>query len=240
MALNTNNNTYTIIYASVVVIIVAFLLAFVSKVLEPQSLANERIDRKKQILASLNLRNLDNEKIEATYAKVISKDEIINQQGEIVASGDQQDKDGFSLSMKEISAQKLPVFICKVSDPAEQNSTKYVFPLLGKGLWGSIWGYIALNSDLRTVYGVYFTHQSETAGLGARITEAAFQKEFEGKKISKDGSSQIDLSVVKNGKVADVSIECDGITGATLTSNGVNDMIQQCLSNYKRFLKLGE
>ena len=104
------------------------------------------------------------------------------------------------------------------------------------GLWGAIWGYIALNSDLLTVYGVYFSHQSETAGLGARITEAEFQQQFVGKHISKPGSDKIDLAVVKNGKVQDPSVQCDGITGATLTSDGVSLMLQEGLANYRNFL----
>ena len=166
--MNTNNNTYTIVYASLVVIVVAFLLAFVSKVLEPQSLANERIDKKKQILASLNVRDVPNSDVESKYEELVLQDMIVDVNGQVVAEGNNHDKDGFALSMKEISPEKLPIYVCQVS-PGEDGK-KFVFPLIGKGLWGSIWGYIALNSDLRTVYGTYFSHQSETAGLGARIT----------------------------------------------------------------------
>lgn len=237
MAINTNNNVYTIIYASVVVVIVAFLLSFVSKVLEPQSQANERIDKKQQILSSLNIKGLSKDKVEATYNKVVEKDEIIDSKGNVVKDGLKKDQDGFAVSLKEISKDRLPVYVCHVSEGSD--GLKYIFPLTGKGLWGAIWGYIALNSDLRTVYGAYFSHESETAGLGARITEAAFQDEFKNKKISKEGSDKIDLSVVKNGKVKDAEVECDGITGATLTSNGVNDMLQECLGNYKAFLNIG-
>ncbi len=234
MAINTNSNTYTIIYASVVVVIVAFLLAFVSKVLEPQSKANERIDKKKQILSSLNIRGLKNGEVEARYEKVIQADQIINSEAKVIADGKQHDKDGFALSMKEIGPNRLPIYVCRIAPGNE--GLKYVFPLVGKGLWGAIWGYIALNSDLLTVYGVYFSHQSETAGLGARITEAEFQQQFVGKHISKPGSDKIDLAVVKNGKVQDPSVQCDGITGATLTSDGVSLMLQEGLANYRNFL----
>lgn len=230
--MNTNKNSYTIIYASVVVIVVAFLLAFVSKVLEPQSQANERIDKKKQILAALNVRNLSNDQVEQKYKELILQDEIVDAKGQIVKDGRKQDQDGFQLSFKEITPDRLPIYICKVD-----GQTKYIFPLIGKGLWGSIWGYIALNNDLRTVYGTYFSHESETAGLGARINEVSFQQEFVGKHVIKKGSNKIDLSVVKSGKVQDPEVECDGITGATLTSNGVNDMLKQCLSNYMNFLQ---
>ena len=237
MAINTNNNSYTIVYATIVVVIVAFLLSFVSKVLEPQSLANERIDKKKQILASLNIRNLSKDSVETYYQRVIVRDEVVNSVGEVVKDGQQKDKDGFAVSMKEIGTDNLPVYVCQVGDGDE--GTKYVFPLSGKGLWGAIWGYIALDSDMNTVYGTYFSHQSETAGLGARITEEAFQSQFKGKKIRKDGSQTIDLAVVKNGQVKDSSIECDGITGATLTSNGVSDMLVSGLDKYKDFLTKG-
>lgn len=235
MALNTNNNAYTIIYASVVVVIVAFLLAFVSKALEPQSTANERIDKKMQILASLNIRDIEKAEVEATYSKVIQFDEIIDSKGEIVKGGERKDKDGFLLDMKEIGENQLPLYICTI-----EGDTKYVFPLTGKGLWGPIWGYIALDSDLRTVFGSYFSHSGETAGLGARIDEVEFQNQFVGKLISKEGSGKIDLSLVKNGSVTDDTVECDGISGATLTGNGVDEMLKVCLGRYKNFLKLDD
>lgn len=238
MALNTNNNAYTLIYASVVVVIVAFMLSFVSKVLEPQSMANERIDKKQQILSSLNIRNVSKDSVEAVYNRVVLKDEIVNAAGTVVKAGDGKDKDGFNVQLKEITADNLPVFICKVSEGPD--GIKYVLPLTGKGLWGAIWGYIAIDSDMRTVYGTYFSHQSETAGLGARITEQGFQDEFKSKKIAVDGSSDIALGVVKNGKVKNPQVECDGITGATLTTNGVNDMLKECIGRYKAFLKLGK
>lgn len=237
MALNTNSNVYTIIYASVVVVIVAFLLSFVSKALEPNSQANERIDKKKQILSSLNLKDIPNDQVEEKYSTVVVADMVVNDKGEVVKAGTDKDKDGFVVSTKEISSEQLPVYVCQVEEG--ESGTKYVFPLKGKGLWGAIWGYIALDSDLRTVYGAYFSHEGETAGLGARITETDFQNQFIGKKIVKEGSPEVALSVVKNGKVQDATVECDGITGATLTSDGVSQMLQTSLNSYKEYLKLG-
>ncbi|MBP3774031.1 MAG: NADH:ubiquinone reductase (Na(+)-transporting) subunit C [Bacteroidaceae bacterium] len=231
--MNTNKNSYTILYASVVVIVVAFLLAFVSKVLEPQSKANERIDKKKQILASLNIRGLQNSEVESKYKEIVLRDAIVDAQGRETAAGDRQDQDGFALSPKEIGKDRLPVYYCKVN-----GEEKWVYPMFGKGLWGGISGYLSLNADKRTIFGTYFTHESETAGLGARITEPWFQNQFMGKRISKEGSQQIDLTVVKNGQVQDSEVQVDGITGATLTSNGVNDMLQQSLANYSRQLNL--
>ena len=123
--MNTNNNTYTIVYASLVVIVVAFLLAFVSKVLEPQSLANERIDKKKQILASLNVRDVPNSDVESKYEELVLQDMIVNVNGQVVAEGNNHDKDGFALSMKEISPEKLPIYVCQVA-PGEDGKKYWV------------------------------------------------------------------------------------------------------------------
>ncbi|MEG1580980.1 MAG: NADH:ubiquinone reductase (Na(+)-transporting) subunit C [Bacteroidaceae bacterium] len=232
--MNTNSNSYTIIYASVVVIIVAFLLAFVSKVLQPQSDANVAIDKKNQILSALNIRNVEKTDVENRYAKYVVADQIIDINGRVVKDGKSKDKDAFHVSTKEITDECLPLYLCEIN-----GETKYVIPVTGKGLWGGLWGYIALNADKATVYGTYFSHESETAGLGARITEyEGFQKQFEGKKIM-NPSEEITLSVLKRGKeVQGVTAEnkCDGITGATLTCDGVNNMLHDCLSKYKTFL----
>ncbi len=196
--LNTNSNVYTIVYASVLVIIVAFLLAFVASALKPTQDANVALDKKKQILASLNLRDLAD--VEGIYAKVIKQDA----------------PDGTMLAEVE-GAQKL------------------VVPMKGAGLWGGLWGYISVNKDGRTVYGAYFNHESETAGLGARIAEQWFQDEFQNKVIYDNEGNTI-LGVYKKGKApAGLSEDSfvDAVTGATLTSNGVNDMIQKCFTENK-------
>lgn len=230
MKLNTNSNTYTVIYASVVVVIVAFLLAFISSALKAPSEANERIDKKKQILASLNIRNLDNNQVEKTYAEVVQADLIVNDKGEIISEGREKDRAGFTVNRKDMNNENLPVFVCQVD-----SQTKYVLPLVGKGLWGTIWGYLALNADGKTVYGAYFSHESETAGLGALITEEKFQKEFEGKTVTDDKGDLV-IDVVKFGQVKDNSTQCDGISGATLTTNGVRDMVREYLGKYQAFL----
>ena len=237
--LNTDGNTYTIIYSCIVVVIVAFLLAFVSKVLEPQSMANVRIDKKSQILAALNLRDVEKADVEKTYSEVVVADEIIDKDGNVVKDGKSKDQDGFVVEDKNISDECLPLYVCEVN-----GETKYVIPVTGKGLWDAIWGYVALNADKNTVYGVYFTHKGETAGLGALITEyEKFQKQFEGKKLMNADGSAVALSVVKKGKTVvglDDANRCDALTGATLTTNGVHAMLQECLSRYMTFLTTNE
>lgn len=228
--MNTNKNSYTIIYASVMVIIVAFLLAFVSSALKPTQDKNVALDKKKQILAALNIRNIDKSEIEAKYAEVVTADKIVTADGKVVKEGEKKDNDGFRVENKEISATQLPVYYCKVG-----NEIKYVVPMTGRGLWGGLWGYVAIDDDLKTVYGAYFSHESETAGLGALIAEEKFQDQFKGKKLfSESDSTAVALTVVKNGKVeaGKESYQIDGITGATLTSVGVANMVKDGLQQY--------
>ncbi len=231
--LNTNSNTYTIIYSSIIVVVVAFLMAFVFQALKPAQDANVALDKKKQILAALNIRDLTDEQAAAEYAKDITADKIIDATGKTVSKGSEGgEESGFKLNSADYKAGKLALFVCKVN-----GETKYVMPVYGMGLWGPIWGYIAVNADKTTVFGAYFNHESETAGLGAEIKDnAAWQEQFKGKKIFKNGSDNVALSVLKKSDVKDPTTQCDGVTGATLTSNGVSAMLKDCLSKYKTFL----
>lgn len=196
MKLNTNSNSYIIIYSAILVVIVAFLLAFVYQALKPMQDANVALDVKKQILYSLNIRDLDGSEAEAKYA------EVVKEEGE---------KDGQKYYLCDINGEDV-----------------LVVSLKGMGLWGGISGYISIHGDKTpTVYGAYFNHESETAGLGAEIKDSqAWQEKFIGKKVFVDGSDthEVALSVVK--KVEDPTTQVDCVTGATLTSNGVNEMIQ--------------
>ena len=122
---------------------------------------------------------------------------------------------------------------CKLDD----GSVKYVLPVYGAGLWGPIWGYIAVNDDGNTIYGANFSHEGETPGLGARITEKAFQDEFKDKHLFVDGAFK-SVAVLKKGQVATNGAEqIDALTGATITSRGVSDMMADCLAPYEAFLK---
>lgn len=230
MKLNTNSNTYTILYATGVVVVVAFLLAFAYAALKERSDANERIDKKKQILAALNIRNIDKSDIEERYKQVVLQDLIVTAKGDVKDEGKEQDKAGFAVDRKDMNAENLPLYICMVD-----GQKKYVLPMAGKGLWGGIWGFIALDEDGQTVFGAYFDHESETAGLGALIKDQPFQNEFSGKQAyTADGKPA--LSVVKSGAAKDAKHEVDGITGATLTSNGVRDMITEYLGLYMNYI----
>ena len=222
--MNTNSNSYTIIYASVMVIIVAFLLAFVSSSLKETQNKNVELDTKKQILAALNVKEVKD--AEAEYNKYVKSDMLVNEDGSLT------EYTGKFVTAFEKEAKEnnhLHVFVAEVD-----GETKYVFPVYGAGLWGAIWGYVALNGDKDTVYGVYFSHASETPGLGAEIAGAHFQGEFREKKTLENG--EIALGVVKNGKVEKPDYQVDGISGGTITSVGVDAMLKNCLGSYKSFL----
>ena len=230
--LNTNSNAYTIIYSAIMVIIVAFLLAFVYQVLKDRQDANVALDKKKQILYSLNIRGLNDDEAAAKYKEVVISDDILDANSNVVPNENKDNEsNGFKLGSADYKEGKLAVFTCKVD-----GDEKFVIPVYGMGLWGPISGYVALNGDCQTVFGAYFNHDSETAGLGAEIKDSqAWQEKFIGKKLFLEGSDDIALSVEKN--VSNADSEVDAVTGATLTSNGVRDMLKEGLGKYVAFFK---
>ena len=224
---DTNGNVYTMVYATVVVVIVAFLLAFISGALKSRQDDNVILDKKKQILSSLNVNVKECADPAAKYAECVKADIVVNASGDVIAENGGFDINVANENSKPLEERQLPLYICEID-----GARKYVVPMRGAGLWGPLWGWISVNKDGETVYGTFFNHESETAGLGARIKEQWFQDLFKGKKIYQDG--QVALGVYKQGKApATLSTDCyvDAVTGATLTSNGVNDMIQKCLSD---------
>ena len=222
--MNTNSNSYTIIYASVMVVIVAFMLAFVSSALKSTQDKNVQLDTKKQILAALNIKDVED--ADAEYQKYVKGDMLMNVDGTLTENTGEF-ATNYEKEAKE--QQRLHVFVCEVD-----GQTKYVVPVYGAGLWGAIWGYVALNEDKDTVYGAYFSHASETPGLGAEIATDIFQQEFVGKKTLENGS--VALGVVKQGKVEKADYQVDGISGGTITSVGVDAMLKTCLNSYLSFL----
>lgn len=214
------------------VVVVAFLLAFVFQALKPTQDINVALDKQKQILYSLNIRGLNDKAAAAKYKEVVVADEILDEAGKVVNPGTQGGTTaGFKLNSADLKAGKLALYVCKVD-----GKDKYVIPVYGMGLWGPISGYLALDDDRTTVFGAYFNHESETAGLGAEIKDnLAWQEQFHGKKIFKGNDrTAIVLSALK--KIDDPTTQVDAVTGATLTSNGVTDMFRECLGKYLKFL----
>ena len=221
--LSTTNSGYTFAYAAAMVVVVAILLSFVYSSLRERQDANVKLDTKKQILYSLNVDvksvNPDAYFTENVKDMILKGDTIVEYKGDFA-----------TLYENEGKANRYHVFVCNLN-----GQTKYVIPVYGAGLWGAIWGYVALNDDKNTVFGTYFSHASETPGLGAKIDTPKFQKQFEGKLVG--DSTSVKISVVKNGKVEDAKYEVDGISGGTITSTGVDAMLKNCLGNYTKFLK---
>lgn len=204
--LDTNSNVYTIVYATVIVVIVAVLLALVSQVLSPRQQANALLDQQKQILVALN----------QNYSKADPAQMYLALVNDTVYVGE----------------NKLPVYVANID-----GATKYVFKLHGNGLWGGIGGYLALDADKNTIFGINFNHESETPGLGAEIVAAYFRNQFNGKHIRNAEGTICSVAVLKTGKTAENGQEqVDAISGATITSTGVSDMLVNNLAEYAEFL----
>ena len=230
--LDTNSDIYAIIYSAVVVVIVAFLLAGVSSLLSPKQQDNIRLDKKKQILASLNERNLAD--AAAKYDELIKADYVVNAEGNVVAQ-----EGGFEVKNEDVNDGNLPLYIAEID-----GARKYIIPMTGNGLWGGIWGYIALNDDCNTIYGVYFSHASETPGLGAEIAGDKFQNRFtkdkDGNAIVKkvyDENGNVALAVEKGKGVAGEDYHIDAVSGATITCKGLDGMLKTKLAPYYNYLK---
>ena len=244
--MNTNGNIYTVIYTTLVVVLVAAVLATVSQVLAPRQDANVKAETISQMLAAAKfyekseLDAMGNDKVLEAYRSAVKEAFLIKADGtldrnldiescEIVGTGALKAQNKF-IKNGESDKVSIPVIILD-----KDGERVIVAACYGAGLWGPIWGYIALNED-KTVRGVYFDHESETPGLGAKIKdEPSFRAEFEGKSViySEDAPA---FSIVKGGAPAGVDNAVDAITGATMTCNGLNAAIQTWLDAYEPYL----
>lgn len=222
--MNRDSNVYTVIYASVMVLLVAVVLAFTSQSLRTYQKQNEDNDKRQQILRSINV-EATADVAEARYNELITEAFLVNAQGQKVEG------DAFAADAVKSFAENLyPVFVAKVD-----GQTKYIMALQGAGLWGPLWGYISLNDDRNTVFGTDFSHAGETPGLGAEITTKNFSTPFIGKKVFMNNEFK-SIAVVKPGKSAAGQDYVDGISGGTITSQGVDQMIFNSLKGYVPFL----
>ncbi len=227
--MNRNGNTYTFLYAAVMVVLVAAVLASVSIALKPRQKRNYEIEKKQSILASVNIETTA-KTAEKIYAEKVVKEYLVNTKGEVIEG------DAFNTDLKKERAKApdkmaLPVFECQTDD-----GIKYVLPVRGTGLWGPIWGFIALNKDMNTIYGATFDHEGETPGLGAEISTPAFQEPFKGKTIFDKSGKLISIIVAKAGQSAPAEHKVDAISGGTITSKGLQKMLFDDFTSYKAFL----
>ena len=235
--MNTNSNVYTVIYTAVIVIIVATLLAFVSSKLGPAQDANAKAETLRQMMSAAGVKPTEelyankNAEILQLYADNIQEAYTIgldgNRNGELGI-----EKDNIELVSKLKPQNKaikaggeatLPVYVFK--------GNISVIPIYGAGLWGPVWGYIAFQPDRKTIAGAYFDHESETPGLGAKIKdEPWFREKFAGKQVAFGSDKLFNLS--KNAEATGDNNAVDAITGATMTSKGLNEALNEWFKAY--------
>jgi Na+-transporting NADH:ubiquinone oxidoreductase subunit C len=252
--MNTNSNVYTVIYTTVIVVIVAALLAFVSQSLKAKQDANEKAETISQMLTAAQygtkaeLDKLGNAAKLDKYAEEIEKAFVIDLEGKELRELNIDRNELEVYSPKQLKRQnynikgganktgepEIPVFIFK--------NGRTVVPIYGAGLWGPIWGYISFESDLQTIAGAYFDHESETAGLGAKIKDdPSFQAEFKGEKPDFAAPQSEIINIVKGGAPKDaegksvVDNSVDAISGATMTSQGLDAAIDTWLEAYAKY-----
>lgn len=228
--MNRNSNTYTFIYAAVMVILVAAILASVSMALKPLQNRNKEIEKEQNILTSVNITS-STANAAQLFKENIKKEYVVNSKGEIVEGVDAFTVDLKKEHTKPVEQRNLPVFECQTDD-----GLKYIFPVRGTGLWGPIWGFVSLNDDMNTIYGANFDHEGETPGLGAEISTAAFQAQFNGKKLFDESGKLVSITVTKAGQEAPEEHKVDGISGGTITSKGLQNMLLDDFTSYNKFL----
>ena len=236
--MNTNSNTYTVIYTTIIVTLVAAILAFVSQGLKAKQEANEKADTISQMLTAAQfatkaeLQKMGNTAVLAKYAEEIENAFTVNKDGKKVAdleldqvfSPKELKKQNYKI--KDGSEAELPVFIFK--------NGVTVVPVYGAGLWGPVWGYIAFEPNSNAIKGAYFDHESETAGLGAKIKDdPEFRAQFAGKTVNT--ADEVPFHIVKGGAPAGQTNAIDAISGATMTSKGLDEAINIWLKAYANY-----
>lgn len=227
-------------YAAIMVIVVAAVLSFVSLSLKDKQKENVKVEKMRNILASVKMTKVPGSDDPITalnakefYGKFISESFLVNKAGDTVKV---KGVEAFTVDLHKENAKpaderNLPVFVF-----TKDGDSKFILPIRGTGLWGPIWGYVSLNADKSTVFGAIFDHQGETPGLGAEIAGEGFQLPFVGKTIFDESGKFVSIKVNKAGKGTDIH-SVDAISGGTITSKGVEAMLYDCLSNYQAFLK---
>ena len=231
--MQVNTNKYTIIFMVILTVVMALLLALAAEGLKERQEFNVAFANKEAILKSVNI--VDRERVLEIYENQV-EEIVVDYEGNEIT----EDEDGEPIQAslidhrrevrRPLEEQRLPLY--RFND--EDGSTYYIIPVRGSGLWNEIWGYIAFESDLNTIYGASFDHAAETPGLGAEIATSWFQDQFQGKKIFDEQGNFVSVYVRKGG-ARDDKHEVDGIAGSTVTADGVTDMLEQGLQKYLPF-----
>jgi Na+-transporting NADH:ubiquinone oxidoreductase subunit C len=229
----SNTNNYTIIFMAVLTVIMALLLALAATGLKPRQDFNVAFANKQDILGSVGME--DRDRVLDVYESQV-EELVIDHEGNLIEKDDEGQPIVASMIdhrrevRKPLEQQKLPIY----KYTSDDDEVFYIVPVRGSGLWNEIWGFIALEEDLNTIAGASFGHAAETPGLGAVITDDWFQDQFIGKKIRDDDGEFVSIYVRKGG-ARDSDHEVDGLTGATVTADGVTDMLKKDLKKYLPF-----
>ena len=242
--MNTNSNAYTVIYTTLVVVVVAAVLAFTAMKLKPSQEANAKAETLRQMMSAAQIKPTDelyatnNAGVLQLYADNIDEAYTIGLDGQkngtlSIEKASIELVDNLKPQNKAIKAggeATLPVYVFK--------NGYTVIPVYGAGLWGPVWGYIAFQPDCRTIAGAYFDHESETPGLGAKIKdEAWFREKFVGKTV--DFGKELLFNLDKNAEESGATNAVDAITGATMTSRGLNEALNVWFKAYESHLANG-
>ncbi|MBN1355733.1 NADH:ubiquinone reductase (Na(+)-transporting) subunit C [bacterium] len=229
-----HSNRYTMIFALVVCVSCSVLLAIAAESLKPSIQQNMRFDVQRNILKAMgllkNVPDAGRPEIETIYRERI-EEKVVDAQGNIVTGKKPADLD------PRTDTELYPVYVNTVNDRV----TAYCFPVSGKGLWSTIYGYIALENDGETVKGITFYKHGETPGLGGEIEKEWFTENFEGKKLF-DPEGKFTPLMVAKGRVNEFLPQekknhmVDGISGATLTGRGINIFLEKDIEKYLPFL----
>lgn len=233
--MDKNSNSYTFIFSGILVVVVGALLAFAAEYLKPMQKENVRLEKMQNILASVKI-NVEATEAKENFDKYIVDQILLNKEGNVVEGSaiGPFDIDVVKQFKTEAPENRLyPLFVFE-----QDGKRKYIVPMAGKGLWGPIWGYVAFEGDMNTVYGSTFDHKTETPGLGAEINQDEFQDKFVGKSIFDESGKYVSVDVVKGGTdVSGDNHKIDGISGGTITSKGVGEMMQRTLNVYVPYFK---
>ena len=234
--MNRDSNAYTFGFAAAMVVVVASVLAFTASSLKDLQQENVRKEKMQNILATIGI-EIDRDGAEVLFNEYITSQLALRNDGTVDESVDPFSGIKLALELKkEPTQQRFPLYLADV-----EGASYYIIPLRGAGLWDAIWGYIALESDRNTIKGAVFDHKAETAGLGAEITQQWFMDRFVGEKVFDNDGKLIGISVSKtNNDPKDLDKndhEVDAISGATITGDGVSDMIIERLTHYQPYLE---
>jgi Na+-transporting NADH:ubiquinone oxidoreductase subunit C len=234
------SNTYIFVFSLIMVTIVAVLLSFVATQLKPLQEMNVQIEKKQDVLRSVgqaeNAAEAEdkNTYINEEFTKYITESYVVD------FNGNRVENDAFEVMLgltaeirKPREDRNYPVFVYSENGGGK----KYVVPVRGKGLWGPIWGYVALEEDLNTIAGAVFDHKGETPGLGAEINTGWFQEPFTGKTIFNEAGEFVSVEVVKGGADPSNVHQVDAISGGTITSKALEEMLIDCMTGYVAHFK---